>query len=770
MIAWGPLVAGGLLICAALVLEPLPPLPLLGGFLLLCLGAEYLIITLPQAGTVAFGPAASLPAALVLGSGYAGLCAGVAQLAVNMQRRRPVATIVFNSSQRALSVALAGAIWNLIQSGRLSLALEHTFWQPDRVLPAALGSVAVYAVTTHVVVSFYSAMRREVPVTTVLLGNASIRLATTWVLGSFGVLATIELLRIRTMPPNLQFVLVIPIVGGLVFLAYDSHGQQNRHLRRLYAAVTDLVQAADLAQLLDRLAGLVARVATPSALWVSLRNADGAFDVAVSRGLDPETAQGLADTVTAEMWGRQPDASVHLARETDRMRTHRLPLKAAGQPVRSVMLVPLVTGTHLMGSLGMVHSIPDYFIPAQERAVAMLASQAAFVVNYLRLYGESQRNLARAEALQARNADLLRESERRAHQLTLLNRSFTRVSTSLATDEVFGALVDELHDTLGYPFVSLQLLEGDVLRLVTRRGYEGREDLFPISRGIIGRVARTGQCALVLDVHSDPDYVASDARVTQQVSVPIMHRGVVVGVITVETIEPVLGTTDLELLTTLAGYAAVAIDNARHYEEARTLAMTDGLTGLANRRMLWEALERELARANRTGAPLSVVMLEVDRFKHFNDTYGHLLGDFALQQVARVLNQEHRAHVDVVARYGGDEFVALLPGTPKAGATALAERIRRLVGGASSKRSPADTGAVPGPLITVSLGVASFPEDGRTIETLIRAADRAMYTVKAAGGDAVAIASEAGVRAAERLHHETPPRAEPSVRPRVHED
>jgi diguanylate cyclase (GGDEF)-like protein len=152
---------------------------------------------------------------------------------------------------------------------------------------------------------------------------------------------------------------------------------------------------------------------------------------------------------------------------------------------------------------------------------------------------------------------------------------------------------------------------------------------------------------------------------------------------------------------------------------------------------LWAAFERELARAIRYGAPLSVVMVEVDRFKHYNDTHGHLRGDDALRQVARVLTDEHRTQVDVVARYGGDEFVTLLPQTGKAEAAAVAERIRCAVGGGLG--SPADgDGATP--LMTVSLGVASFPEDGRTIEGLLRAADRSMYEAKAAGGDAVAVA------------------------------
>jgi diguanylate cyclase (GGDEF)-like protein len=439
------------------------------------------------------------------------------------------------------------------------------------------------------------------------------------------------------------------------------------------------------------------------------------------------------------MWGPHPDASVRLTRIADYTRSVPEAPAVSGEPLRSVMLAPLTAGPDLVGVLGMVHPIADYFIPAHERTIAMLAAEAALVVNYLRLYRESQQNLARAEQLQTRNAELLRDSQRRAHQLALLNRAFMRVATSLAADEVFGGLVDELHSSLGYPRVSLRLLEADSLHLAADRGYAGAPERIPATGGIVGRVARTGQPALVLDVRRDPDYIASHPMVTQLAAAPITSRGAVAGVITIESVEPVLASADLELLTTLAGYAALAIENARNYEEARTLATTDVLTGLPNRRMLWAAFERELARSIRYGAPLSVIMVEVDRFKLYNDTHGHLRGDDALRQVARALLHEHRKHIDVVARYGGDEFVVLLPQTAKAEAAEMAERIRRGIGIAVDELPPHGADGAGG-LMTVSLGVASFPEDGRTIEAVLRAADRSMYEVKAAGGDAVAVA------------------------------
>jgi diguanylate cyclase (GGDEF)-like protein len=734
------LVGGVCLTAAALLADPLPPLLLLAGFAAACFAADNGNLMLPYAGSVSFGIVPSLPAVLVLGPGYGALCGGLAQLAIQFRLRRPVSTLVFNASQRALCLVLAGVAWNAIETGRLSLGPADPTLHPDRVLAAALGCLAMYTVATHLLVSVYSATRRSLPVWTILAGNASLRFAATATLGSFGLLTSLLALQIDTAPPHLEYGLVAPLIAGLIFLIYDSNRHTNRQLFRLYIAGTDLVQAGDLEQLLQRLADVVERLAAPAALWVALRTADGRFEVTVSRGVDPVGAQPLADAVTRELWGARADASVNPLRVADHARGRPDPIMLSGEPVRSIMLAPLAAGSNLVGAFGMVHPIADFFIAAQDRAVAMLAAQAAFAVNYLRLYRESQAHLARVETLQARNADLLRESQRRAHQMTLLNRAFVRIASPLSTEEVFTVLVDELHSTLGYPCVALYQVDGDTLRLVADCGYSAAEKRVPISQGIAGRVARTGQPALVLDVRRDPDYIPSNAMVTQQAGAPITSRGAVAGVITIETIEPVLASADLELLTTLAGYATLAIENARHYEEARTLATTDGLTGLPNRRMLWAGFERELARAGRYGTPLSVVMVEVDRFKQYNDTHGHLRGDDALRHVARILLQQHRAQVDVVARYGGDEFVAVLPQTAKSEAAAAAERIRRAVMSRPAKGEPADAGDSAPPPVTVSLGVATFPDDGRTIEALLRAADRSMYAVKATGGDAVGVA------------------------------
>jgi diguanylate cyclase (GGDEF)-like protein len=169
------------------------------------------------------------------------------------------------------------------------------------------------------------------------------------------------------------------------------------------------------------------------------------------------------------------------------------------------------------------------------------------------------------------------------------------------------------------------------------------------------------------------------------------------------------------------------------------LAVTDGLTGLYNHRHLHERLSLEVERSQRSGLPLSLLMLDVDHFKQFNDSYGHPAGDEVLRQLARVLTDTRRAN-DVVARYGGEEFALILVDTAKFTAAKVAERVRERVEAhdfsdafPKSKKNA----------ISVSIGVATFAEDGVDAEALVRAADTALYAAKRAGRNRVVLATSA---------------------------
>ncbi|WP_405427501.1 diguanylate cyclase [Micromonospora sp. NBC_00617] len=187
---------------------------------------------------------------------------------------------------------------------------------------------------------------------------------------------------------------------------------------------------------------------------------------------------------------------------------------------------------------------------------------------------------------------------------------------------------------------------------------------------------------------------------------------------------------DLVTLRTFAGHAAVAVENVRVHEEAQRLSLTDPLTGLWNYRYLRESIRREVERASRFGRMLSVLALDLDRFKDVNDTYGHAAGDTVLAEFARRVRGEIR-EVDLAFRQGGEEFVLLLPETDARGAAIVAERL-----GAAVRETPIAVEAYAGPIVvTVSVGIAVYPDHGSTGREVLEAADDALYAAKAAGRD-----------------------------------
>ena len=187
-------------------------------------------------------------------------------------------------------------------------------------------------------------------------------------------------------------------------------------------------------------------------------------------------------------------------------------------------------------------------------------------------------------------------------------------------------------------------------------------------------------------------------------------------------------------MNTLADLLATALHNSFVFQKLQQTAITDGLTGIKTRRFFWEALSSEWKRASRSGRPFSVVLVDLDKFKEVNDSMGHLEGDLVLARVGRLLEQKCRQS-NVVARYGGDEFIILMPETGVEQAQALAERLRLWLSTDPMLQEH---------LITGSFGVASFPAHGITAEEIIRVADAGMYVSKHAGGDRVSTADQPG--------------------------
>jgi len=191
----------------------------------------------------------------------------------------------------------------------------------------------------------------------------------------------------------------------------------------------------------------------------------------------------------------------------------------------------------------------------------------------------------------------------------------------------------------------------------------------------------------------------------------------------------------LKMLSIVASHVAIAIKNATDYEYVKKTAITDGLTGVFNHRYFYERFKRELDWSRHHELPVSLLMIDIDNFKKYNDTYGHVAGDKILKIIAEILKLCTRDE-DIIARYGGEEFAVLLMGVGKKVACKIAERIRESIGSGSYMDENENCGPV-----TVSIGVSGFPEDAKTVGELVNLADKALYTSKENGKNQVSFIS-----------------------------
>ena len=222
-------------------------------------------------------------------------------------------------------------------------------------------------------------------------------------------------------------------------------------------------------------------------------------------------------------------------------------------------------------------------------------------------------------------------------------------------------------------------------------------------------------------------------KVKSLISSPLLWEGEVRGILRLDSSSAdEYAADDLRLLDIIAGLASLAMENAELYQKTEELAIRDNLTGLYVHKYFQDRLEEELKRALAEDYPLSLVLLDLDHFKDYNDRFGHIAGDIVLRHLAHILMEE-AGPGNLTARYGGEEFCLLLPRTDKEGACRLAERIRGKVAGHVIALRRTKT------RITVSLGVAAFPRDARTGTALIKKADEALYRAKEKGRDQVCI-------------------------------
>ena len=390
-------------------------------------------------------------------------------------------------------------------------------------------------------------------------------------------------------------------------------------------------------------------------------------------------------------------------------------------------------GVEPLRSKGCFCGVP---LVAYDRAIGAMAVFSDYDRTFDEGHLELMRVLASEASIAIENARLFQEERTKARHLSLLNTISRNAIATLNPDEMLAKITEQLEVGLIYDHIGIGVLDYSTREIVVqaeagrRRGSVGQR--IPLGDGLIGHVARNGQMAFyrsanVADAALKP--LLPDSLTG--VALPIFYAEQLHGILFVESATPIeFSDEEILLLRTLADLIAAALHNAFSFQKAQEQAITDGLTGVKTHRFFMEALSAEWKRSTRAARAFALVLMDLDRFKFVNDFYGHLEGDLVLQRVGHILETNCRRS-DVVARYGGDEFVILMPETNMEHARQLSSKLRSCVAADPLLREKN---------ISASFGIACYPLHGSSPQELIQVADASMYLSKHQGGNTVSSA------------------------------
>lgn len=503
----------------------------------------------------------------------------------------------------------------------------------------------------------------------------------------------------------------------LMLMREDVHREiQTRSLALLLETARVLAREFDLDELFRRFHSLIGRVMDASIFFAALRTpGDDALEIHYNAEFNKTSNERIImplNTVSGEVLRTGRPVIIRQPEDWDRVRS--VTLGDAVNPA-SALIVPMKLADRVLGVLSVQSNRQRAYSETDCDIFVAISEQLAVAIE---------------------NSKNLQASTQRAADLNLLVEVARAVSSELDLHRVFSKIHSQVKRVIDAPlfYVALGSGEGESVRLEYL--VEGEKVFEPqkysTSGTLVGMVIASGKAIYVRNTDerdrlTNQPIGAGPTTVQSVVAVPMIVGGQTIGAISVQSYEPdAYNERHMQLLSAIAEQSGVAVQNARLYEQARTLADHDPLTELLHHRGMQDRLSIELKRAQRTDARLALLMIDVDKFKSFNDTYGHPAGDRVLKSVASALRRVAR-ETDVVGRYGGDEFCAILPNTDVDAAWKFAGR---LVAEVNARHFEVEDGrTVP---IDLSIGVAVFPDDAQRREDLIQAADESLYVKKRA--------------------------------------